>query len=120
MKGKRSLILSTVIVLILTLAPVNGSMLGSGLDKVVHAGMFLMLGVSIFLSFEDKVSALQALIIAAFLGLIIEVVQHYIPGRNTSIIDGIANTAGLLIAMFIFMPERMSSSKLVKTIRRWN
>jgi len=99
MKSKL-LIFNIVIILIISLAPTNGNMLGNYFDKIVHFLMYLILGINISRTYKNKTQANQLLLISALMGFIIEIVQGYIPGRNTSIYDGLANLTGLLMARF--------------------
>jgi len=120
MKGKKLLTISIIIVLIATLSPVNGDMAGEYLDKVAHLIVYFVLGVSILITYGSKSKALQLLLISALIGLIIEVIQQYIPGRNTSIFDGIANTIGLIMAMFFFEDKNDFSRKILNVLKKWN
>ena len=107
LKEKILLIVSIMIVLLITLMPVNGNMLGHIGDKIVHTMIFMFLGICIMNLFGEKPITAKLLIMAALMGLIIEVVQDYIPGRNTSIFDGISNTSGLVIGSFFIEVKKI-------------
>lgn len=81
-----------------------------GLDKLVH---FLIFGILMFLMLYDfrKIQKPKAaclnLVSASFIfcigyGILIEVAQHYIPGRSFSVQDIMADSAGIVAAYFIF------------------
>ena len=107
LKNKLLLILSIIIVLFISLMPVNGNMLGNIGDKIVHALIYMFLGISIINVYGEKNITIKLLLIAALMGLIIEIIQYYIPGRNTSIYDGISNITGLVISSFFQSVKKM-------------
>lgn len=113
LKEKRLLLLSILIVLEATLLPMYGSG-GVGnnyFDKVVHFGIYFFLGISIMITYSNKLNALKFLLFWVFAGIGIEILQQYIPGRDTSIYDALANTFGIIGALYIFeMKDRWKKS----------
>lgn len=101
--------MSLFVVLISTLAPNfgTGDIPGQSyqLDKLVHFALYFFLGWHIIKTYSIEKSA-GLLLSAAVMGLCIEVAQHYIPGRDMSIYDGIANTLGLVI-VFYYMRSKI-------------
>jgi VanZ family protein len=102
----------SLIVLVLTLIP-GEAVPDVGIfqiDKVVH---FFIFGLLMILTCYGlhKVSALKGFpsnplltagIYSIFFGMMIEIIQRYVPGRNFSIVDVIANTIGVGIGYLIF------------------
>ena len=81
-----------------------------GLDKVVH---FLLFGILMFLTMRGFTKekkritwtynpAIVSFTICLFYGILIEFIQLFVPGRSFSPYDIAANSAGILVAYFIF------------------
>lgn len=100
-------------ILVLTLSP--GSTVPDvsleGLDKAVH---FFMFGLLMFMLLHEikrsqqvtqpgLKSVLWAFILSAGLGLIIEILQLYVPGRSFSASDILADTLGVVSGYLIFL-----------------
>lgn len=79
-----------------------------GADKVVHFGMYVILGALVaraLLAPRTRVGLLAAAAWMTVFGMLDEVHQHWIPGRSTSIADWAADilgaSVGLLAAHFL-------------------
>jgi VanZ family protein len=73
----------------------------SGFDKVLHLAGFFILTILLILTFEHyklNHNYIIAIIIALFIGIIIEIVQKTIPGREFSLLDFAADLGGAIIA----------------------
>ena len=106
-------------ILILTLLP--GSCFSKihpnpqwGLDKLVHAFMFVVFGFVVLWGYRKsfallsqkrkKRMALTVALIGISLGIVTETLQQTVAkGRNGDIIDGIADTIGTFIGIAIFL-----------------
>ncbi|WP_404403088.1 VanZ family protein [Idiomarina seosinensis] len=64
------------------------------LDKLVHFTVFFLLSLTLHRAFTLK--ARFAFVLLALYGLLIEIAQHYIPGRGSDVYDWIADSAGVL------------------------
>lgn len=64
------------------------------LDKMVHFGLFAILGFLI--SYEKKTANWTNLVICAGYGLLIEIIQIFLPWRSFELADLIADTIGAL------------------------
>jgi len=78
----------------------------AGLDKVVHFSVFLLLGMSILLVFENHPKLVEIFLFTALFSLATEAFQLFIPGRHMDIFDGFANILGLLSGRFIIVKRR--------------
>jgi len=93
------------------------------LDKLTHFGVFSLLSYVIYftLTYQDKVWFLKkhrqglTIIFALLIGASIEFVQLYMPTRNTSIFDMIANLCGILFTVLIIK----HSPKRIKNLKRY-
>ncbi len=95
------LFLNIVLILIVTLTPGNGKIVGSYLDKVVHFSIFLALGINICKKYKISNKLIQALLGAIIFGLITEIAQQLIPGRNMEFYDGLADTLGVATGYYL-------------------
>lgn len=72
-------------------------------DKIVHFGIFGILGLIITL--QKKSAEYKTLIICALYGIIIEIIQYFLPWRSFEIMDMIFDTlgagAGILSANYL-------------------
>ncbi len=79
-------------------------------DKIAHFGAFMVLGFLVVRSIKEfkniKYAWLYALIIASIYGILLEIAQGYIPGRECSFFDWMADFLGALPGVFIKFPSR--------------
>ncbi|MEN8209931.1 MAG: VanZ family protein [Candidatus Fermentibacteria bacterium] len=81
-------------------------------DKVLHTGIYFLLGVSMIVN-RDLCRNFRPVPIIFILGLIYavsdEIHQSFIPGRDCSAGDLLADTVGLSIALSIYLRYRRRS-----------
>ena len=102
----RMLIVSLVIVLVVTMTPGNGKCAGNYLDKVVHFIVFLLFSININYKYYNSGKLTSFIIWAIFLGLMTEVIQQIIPGRNMEMYDGIADTLGIITGYYLYKNKK--------------
>jgi len=79
----------------------------SWFDKIVHFFEYFILGILVVRAYyriSDRISYRNlsfVLILGSGYGILIELIQRYIPGRSASLTDVVANFAGLLIGIVI-------------------
>ncbi len=61
-------------------------------DKVAHFAVFLVLAGTLHLAFRPRVWVGMMLLL--FYGVVIEVIQYYIPGRGAEVLDVVADMVG--------------------------
>ena len=76
------------------------------LDNVLHLVAFAVLGVVVPLTFRERRRALWAFVFLLALGLCLELVQVYIPGRRCQLSDALGNALGLLFGGLVGMGLR--------------
>src|SRR5690606_17210705 len=73
-------------------------------DKVVHFLMFFFMGIFLYLSF--RLQKISYFYIPFLTGILIEILQHYIPtGRTFDVWDILADGLGALLAYFL-LPKK--------------
>lgn len=84
----------------LSLTPTGGVTLGN--DKISHflAYTVLMLNIGL-IWYTNRKRLMNGIIFALSYGALIEVVQHFVPGRVMSINDIYANAIGVLLGLLI-------------------
>ena len=78
-------------------------------DKIVHLVMYFALAASFFIGDIIQSKSLNidyrriafVLIFCSLFGGLLELVQWFLPNRNTSIYDFLANIAGVLLAVIV-------------------
>lgn len=84
-------------------------------DKVNHFAAFFVLSMLAHRSWPEKIFGWWAALPLLFYGLFIEICQHYIPSREFSLFDILADAAGIaafaLILTFIFQIREISNAK---------
>ena len=83
--------------------PVGG--LPPGADKLVHGGLFLILGLSLAWGkgrAGSGVSGLVVLLMGVGYGVLDEWHQSFIPGRDASVGDWVADSAGVMLGLVLF------------------
>jgi len=102
-KRNRILPVSILIVLIVTLTPGDGKIVGMYLDKIVHFLIFFFLSINILYKYNGTRVLSFYLFLAVLMGLGTEFFQQYIPGRNMDIIDAIADILGIVGAYLFYL-----------------
>ena len=74
----------------------------SYMDKVGHFLAYSGLGFLIGLTFRSRNGRLLVALSAICLGFLLEWGQSFIPGRDMSLADGLVNTCGVIMGMFIY------------------
>ena len=74
-------------------------------DKIVHFGLFLMLGFLAARSWPSTAGRWRALLGLLLLGCLTEWLQQFVPGRGTSAFDLAADVAGASLGLWWFHPE---------------
>lgn len=72
------------------------------LDKVGHFAAYSALYTLALLSFQSVWLRLTVFSFAAILGVAMEWLQSYVPGREVSAIDAITNVAGLIFGILLY------------------
>ncbi len=70
-------------------------------DKLLHFSTHAANAVVAALAFPAAGAYVFALVLLFLLGPLIELLQHFVPGRDASVYDQLANTAGLLAGAVI-------------------
>ena len=102
-------IIWAVIILVLSVLPyrVTPQLTVSYLDKMLHLFFYLVFSYLVLRSFLragrklDYGEALFALILGGCYGIVIEVLQRYVPGRDPCMNDAMYNILGALIGILI-------------------
>ena len=90
-------VLALIGTLIVTLS-VATELVRAGLinDKLAHGLIFFVLTFLCFHAMPGRYG-LFALVILAFFGLVIEIIQHFLPYRNFSWLDWVSDIAGIIL-----------------------
>ena len=71
------------------------------LDKVEHAVAYCVMGILAYISVDTLNRRIVLYVLMFLLGIAIEFIQMYIPGRDASAYDAMANTAGLALSFLL-------------------
>lgn len=109
---KVSAIISCVILLYLTLTPSVGIVINvSHIDKLYHFIAFA--GVTFLLmSAFVQINRWMIGFLMLALGLLIEIIQYQIPGRDFSGLDWLADAVGTFVVLMIFQKRRVEPQTL--------
>jgi len=78
-------------------------------DKIVHLlefailGFLLSFGYIISLNSPLRIKATSTFLTGILLGVLDEIHQYFVPRRSTDILDWVADVAGVLAGLFIFI-----------------
>jgi len=81
-------------------------------DKVLHAGEYFLLGITLLLNrdlWKWRRPNLAVLVFGAFYGLTDEIHQYFIPGRDCSAGDLAADITGLVLALTFWSAIRRNA-----------
>jgi len=90
-----------LLVIFLSVIPISAGGGVQYLDKVEHATAYCVMGVLAYISVESLNKRIILYIFMFLLGIAIEFFQMYIPGRDASVYDAMANTAGLALSFLL-------------------
>jgi len=107
--------LSIIVVGILYLSLTPSETLIVGNDKISHFIAYgcLMLNIGMIV-FPNRKRILIGLILAIILGIIVELLQQFVPGRFMSIEDVYANSLGVLLGTILTLFFGKSIQKLLR------
>ena len=104
-------ILGVIVTLILTLSmPIGLAKSGLINDKVAHAVTFSVLAFLFSHTLGNKYG-FQAIVILAAFGLLIELIQYFLPWRSFSWLDWIADLMGIFVYEIIHRVKKSILSK---------
>ncbi|NJB67417.1 VanZ family protein [Desulfobaculum xiamenense] len=86
------------------------------IDLVEHLLAYTWLALLPMRAFRTRQAAIVAAGSMVFLGAGIEIAQHFVPGRFTSWADMAANTAGVVLGVWI--GERIKEREYFRTLRQ--
>jgi VanZ family protein len=69
-------------------------------DKAYHCAAYAWLSGLAMLSFPVRRFALSSALFMIILGILLEIGQHFIPGRSFSVLDMAANSLGVILGIF--------------------
>ncbi|MCL4409430.1 VanZ family protein [Aliidiomarina haloalkalitolerans] len=87
-------LLSISVLFLIQSPPTPQTMRFEHADKIAHFGLFFILAGSLHLAFRPRVWV--GLLLLLVYGIVIEVVQHYVPGRGADPWDLVADMVGAL------------------------
>lgn len=95
----------TVVVCYLAITPAPPQSFDLGWDKINHASAFAALTVSACFGFPgSRRRVLLVMLGLLALGGLIEVVQYFVPGRDSDWHDVVADALGMAVGAFIALP----------------
>ena len=111
----------TLVILILAIAYLSltpSDTIVVGNDKISHFIAYAVLTFNIgLLVFPSKRRLLIGMLIAVAFGILIECIQHYIPGRFRSIEDVYANTMGVALGGLLTLASGRQLLSLLRKMR---
>jgi len=115
-RRNRLLVVSVIIILIVTLTPANGKMLGSYLDKVGHFMIFFFLAINLCYKYQKNEALIGVLFGGILFGFLTEILQQFIPGRNMDIYDAIADTLGIIVGYYFYSSYKFKLDKFIMKV----
>ena len=85
-------------------------------DKIAHFGLFFILAGSLHLAFRPRVWV--GLLLLLVYGIVIEVVQHYVPGRGADPWDLVADMVGRADILCIATRRENSAPAALTVIKK--
>ena len=88
-------------VIFVCLVPQPAGIGGGNFDKIIHISLYFVMGVIAYIAFNTLGKRIVIFICMFLLGVSIELMQMYIPGRDASLYDALANGTGLVLSFFL-------------------
>lgn len=79
-------------------------------DKVLHFVAYVLLASFSVLGIRGKLEAFVAAGSMTLLGLLLEIAQHFVPGRSPEVADEVANILGVACGIALAFPFRSRRS----------
>ncbi|MCB0737912.1 MAG: VanZ family protein [Bacteroidetes bacterium] len=96
---KAAYIFCLLSIIILSVLPSSRESIGH-LDKFLHAFVYFTISVLAIKAFNWSFA--QVFLINFSLSVLLEVVQYFIPSRDFSFLDMVANAAGIILAFYLW------------------
>lgn len=96
------LFIYTLLIIFVSLAPINQGIPMQNGDKAGHFLAYTGLSLLVCLAFAKRNQQIAALLLALGLGFLLEWGQSFVPGRDMSALDGLANSLGILTGIIIY------------------
>jgi VanZ family protein len=111
-----SLILIIIGIGYLSLTPSDTISIGN--DKIGHFVAYAILMINVgLITFEKKAQFTIGIISCLVYGALMEIGQHFVPGRSMSSLDMLANTGGVIVGVLIIIIFYKQFKKLLKATR---
>ena len=94
-----SLVIFTITITVLSLLPAKSSLNLGEKDKLSHFLAYFVLTIHVFLLKKISWRSSWIVLILIIYGLLLEFLQGFVPGRVSSLLDGLANTGGVLLGV---------------------
>ena len=104
--------LYVLLIIYLSLSPSNATIKLQSWDKVGHFLAYTVMILLAFLTFPAKNGRIASLLFVIGLGLLLEWLQSFVPGRLMSWRDGVANGFGVLLGLVIFRFQERPLTRL--------
>lgn len=114
-KTRFVLLIYTLLVIVVSLLPGSGTSYGQA-DKIGHFLAYAGMAILALLSFERRIPRQGSLLGAIALGALLEWGQSFIPGRDMSVVDGLANALGVLAGALLFHSQGQFIRKRIQSI----
>lgn len=83
-------------------------------DKVFHCGYFLLLGMLAALSQREDIAARRAALSMVGLGVLIELIQWFLPWRSFELLDMLADSVGVAFGYAVATRLRIKAATVAR------
>ncbi|HML94046.1 MAG TPA: VanZ family protein [Thermodesulfobacteriota bacterium] len=90
-----------VFVIAASLVPEAGTSVVAYNDKIAHLAAYFVMGVLAWTAVTTMKRKLYLLFSSVVLGVVLELVQEFVPGRSMDAADAAANAAGIVLAYLV-------------------
>lgn len=90
-----------VFIIAASLVPEAGTSIVVYKDKIVHLAAYFVMGIFAWTAVTTMKRKLYLLFSSVLLGVVLELVQEFVPGRSMDVADAAANTAGVVLAYIV-------------------
>jgi VanZ family protein len=115
-KLRTAYIIYILLLILVSLVPGNGHSSPWHIDKIGHFMAYAGMAVLTMVNFNSRVPRMAGIGFGVLLGGFLEWGQSFVPGRDMSMLDEIANTLGLLAGIFIYHVWGESLSERVQRL----
>jgi VanZ family protein len=107
---------STVAIVVVSLVPVQLRPHLFAISQFDHFGSYLATGIAFAFAFKRFSNLVAAIVFLAVLAGLLEIAQHWIPGRTPRVSDWVASSLGAFVGLAFVLSIRWTTTAVQRSV----